>query len=116
LRRYRVVPQCRGNKYRFDKTDDSLATLSSPKAKCFEQVLAKYALAEVEFTIRYARAAGAISVMATAVPLVGSVTLDFDRATCGAGGAGGGDGGEGGAQKATTEQLGGADARQGGAG
>ena len=105
MRRYRAVPQCRGNKYKFDKTDDSLATLSSPKAKCFQGVLAKYALADVQFTIRYARAAGAISVMATGVPLVGAVTLDFDRATCG-----------GGAQEATTEQLGGAGARQGGAG
>jgi hypothetical protein len=36
-----VVPKCRDNKYKFDKTDDSLASLAVPYKQCYRVGLYK---------------------------------------------------------------------------
>lgn len=77
-----VVPKCRGNKYKFDRTNDSLALLSVPYKQCYRDTLKKYMLQDVKFKILFDRGTQVITVDATGVPLINQVSLEFSKQSC----------------------------------
>ena len=77
-----VVPKCRGNKYKFDQKDDSLALLAVPYKPCYRETLKKYKLQDVKFKIFFDRETEVITVDATGVPMLNQVSMDFSKQGC----------------------------------
>jgi len=75
----KVVQKCEGNYF---SIVDSVITLNPQKTACYNEVINKYGLANVEFDIRWNAKESAIDVTASNVPLVNTVSLQFTQAAC----------------------------------